>query len=160
MVIYTADYITVTEGTTYFATRLYATAWTGASAGDQAKAIHMATQAINSLPFKGRKYDPDQANAFPRYIPLARGGYILADEDESGDPTVPQLVKDACAEECLELLTSGNSNRRKLQNEGVTSFRLSELSETFAKPSEVPRLTSFMARQLLKPYLAAGVPIV
>jgi len=155
-VIYTTDYITVEEGDTYFETRLYSSAWTNADPADQASAIRMATQAINGLPFKGRKYDPDQANAFPRYIPYPRGGYYLAEEDGS----VPQLVKDACCEECLELLTSGNSNRRKLQNEGVTSFRISELSETFATPSEVPRLTSFVARQILKPFLAAGVPIV
>jgi len=159
-VIYTTDYITVTEANTYFTTRLNSSTWTSATAGDKASAIRMATQAINSLPFKGRKYDPGQANAFPRYIPLARGGYYLAEEDDSGNLITPQIVKDACAEECLELLTSGNSSRRALQNEGVTSFRILELSETFATPSEVPRLTSFVARQLLKPFLAAGVPIL
>lgn len=158
--IYTTDYITVAEGTTYFATRLYSSAWTSASAGDKASAIRMATQAINSLAFKGRKYDPDQANAFPRYIPYPRGGYYLADEDGTGAAVVPAVVKEACAEECLELLTTGNSSRRKLQNEGVTSFRISELSETFGPSSNAPRLTSLVARQLMKPYLVAGVPIL
>jgi len=118
-------------------------------------ALHMATQAINSLPLKGWKADPEtQVNAFPRYTPLARGGYM-------GDGvTVPQVVIDACCEEALELLATGNNARRTLQDQGVTELKMLDIWERFAPPAGQPTLTSRIARQLMKPYMAAGVPIV
>lgn len=113
----------------------------------------MATQAINCLSLKGWKIDPAQANAFPRLIPLARGGYM-------GDGTVPQAVIDACCEEALELITTGNNSRRSLQDQNVASFRMLDLSENFTPPVGQTTLTSRMARQMMRPYIAAGVPIV
>lgn len=153
--IYTADYITHDDAETYFATRLYAAAFLAASDADMESALHMATQAINGLPLKGWKANPaTQENAFPRYIPLARGGFM-------GDGvTVPTAVTAACCEEALELITTGNNSRRSLQDQGVASFRMLDLSETFAPAPGQPTLTSRMARQMMRPYIAAGVPIV
>jgi hypothetical protein len=114
----------------------------------------MATQTINALPLKGWKADPAQANAFPRYVPLARGGFM-------GDGvTVPQAVIDACCEEALEIISNGSSNRRTLQDQGVTSMRLLDLSETYVSQGGAPVLTSRMAKQLLYPFVASVVPIV
>ena len=153
--IYTADYIDHTGADTYFGTRLYAALFTAATDGDKASALHMATQAINCLPLKGWKADPaTQVNAFPRYIPLARGGFM-------GDGvTVPQAVIDACCEEALEIITTGNNSRRSLQDQNVASFKMLDLSETFAPAPGQPALTSRIARQMMRPYIAAGVPIV
>lgn len=152
--IYTADYIDHTGADTYFGTRLYAALFIAAVDGDKTSALHMATQAINCLPLKGWKADPTQANAFPRYVPLARGGF-------TGDgTTVPQAVIDACCEEALEIFTNGASNRRTLQDQGVTSMHLSSLSETFTDQGGAPVLTSRIAKQLMHPYIAAVVPIV
>lgn len=153
--INTADYIDHDDADDYFATRLYAALFLAATDGDKESALHMATQAINCLPLKGWKADPaTQVNAFPRYIPLARGGFM-------GDGvTVPQAVIDACCEEALEIITTGNNSRRSLQDQNVESFRMLDLSETFAKPAGQPTLTSRMARQMMRPYIAAGVPIV
>lgn len=150
-----ADYITHDDAETYFATRLHATAFLTATAANMESALHMATQAINCLPLKGWKAVPaTQVNAFPRYIPLARGGFM-------GDGvTVPQVVKDACCEESLEIIVTGNNSRRSLQDQNVTSFKMLDLSETFAPPAGQPTLTSRMARQMMRPYIAAGVPIV
>ena len=61
-----AYYGTISDGDTYFATKLRATAWTGATDADQEKALNMATRAIDQLNFKGDKYDEDQALEFPR----------------------------------------------------------------------------------------------
>jgi hypothetical protein len=154
-VIKTADYITHDDAEDYFATRLNATAFLGASDADMESALHMATQAINSLPLKGWKADPEtQVNAFPRYTPLARGGFM-------GDGvTVPQAVIDACCEEALELLATGGNVRRSLQDQGVTSMKMLDISESFAPPVDVPTLISRIARQLMKPFMAAAVPIV
>ena len=74
--------------------------------------------------------------------------------------TVPQAVIDACCEEALEIITTGNNSRRSLQDQGVASFRMLDLSETFAPAPGQPTLTSRMARQMMRPYIAAGVPIV
>jgi hypothetical protein len=154
-----SDYVDKDDAEDYFETRLYGTAFEAATDDDQTSALHMATQAINPLPLKGWKYDPSQANAFPRYVPLARGGYYLADVDSStGDPEVPQAVIDACCEEALELL--GNSKRLALQNQHVKGFSIGDLSENYEVPSEIPRLTSATARSFMKPFMAAGVPIV
>ncbi len=153
--INTADYIDHAGADTYFGTRLYATLFTAATDGDKESALHMATQAINCLPLKGWKANPEtQENAFPRYIPLARGGFM-------GDGvTVPAAVISACCEEALEIITTGNNSRRSLQDQGVQSFKMLDLSETFAPPAGQPTLTSRIARQLMRPYIAAGVPIV
>ena len=153
--IHTADYIDHTGADTYFGTRLYAALFTAATDGDKESALHMATQAINCLPLKGWKADPaTQVNAFPRYIPLARGGFM-------GDGvTVPQAVIDACCEEALEIITTGNNSRRSLQDQNVASFKMLDLSETFAPSPGQPTLTSRVARQMMRPFMAAGVPIV
>ena len=74
--------------------------------------------------------------------------------------TVPQAVIDACCEEALEIIVTGNNSRRSLQDQNVTSFKMLDLSETFAPPAGQPTLTSRMARQMMRPYMAAGVPIV
>lgn len=140
-----SSYVTVEEATTYFDSRLYAEAWDGSSAADKRKAINtlnMATKIIDRQLFKGRKADPDQELAFPRYP----------------DAEVPQAVKDACCEEALALLERGNNQRRKLQAEGVTSITIGSLSETYA-PGAGKKLLSQEARELLRPWLLGAVNI-
>jgi hypothetical protein len=155
--INTADYITHDDADDYFDTRLNATAWTaaGVSDADKESALHMATQAINCLGLKGWKANPEtQVNQFPRYIPLARGGIM-------GDGiTVPQAVIDACCEEALELLATGGNVRRSLQDQGVTSMKMLDVSETFGTPAGQPVLISRIAMNLMRPFIAVGVPIV
>ena len=135
-------YATVEEATTYFASRLHAEAWTQASTCDKGKALDMATRAIDRTPLKGVKTSYDQANQFPRYP----------------DTEVPQAVKDACCEEALAILERGNNQRRKLQQEGVQSFTLGNMSETYA-PGAGRGLISQEAKELLGPWLLGGVNI-
>ena len=139
-----AAYVTVQEGTTYFASRLHAEAWTAASAGDQQKALTMATRAIDRTPLKGVKNTYDQANQFPRYP----------------DAEVPQAVKDACCEEALAILERGNNQRRKLQQEGVVSYSIGGLTETFVAGARGRGLISQEARELLRPWLLGAVSII
>ena len=137
-----ASYVTVEEATTYFASRLHAEAWTQASTCDKGKALDMATRAIDRTPLKGVKASYDQANQFPRYP----------------DAEVPQAVKEACCEEALAILEIGNSQRRKLQQEGVQSFSLGNMSETFAAGAG-KGLLSQEAKELLRPWLLGAVNI-
>jgi hypothetical protein len=55
-------------------------------------------------------------------------------------------------------LERGNSQRRKLQKEGVQSFTLGNMSETYA-PGTGRGLLSQEAKELLKPWLLGAVMI-
>lgn len=139
----TTAYVTTEEATTYFASRLHAEAWTALSADDKPKALAMATKVIDRQLLKGRKTDPDQELAFPRY----------------SDKKVPEAVKEACCEEALALLERGSSQRLKLQQEGVQSFSLGNMSETYITGAG-KGLLSQEAKELLKPWLLGAVNII
>jgi hypothetical protein len=133
-------YINLTEANEYFSNRLHADAWAEASDADKEKALQQATKAIDRQPLKGRKTDTAQTLAFPRYP----------------DTEIPAAVKEACCEEALAILESGNSQRRKLQQEGVQSFTLGNMSETYAAGAG-KGLLSQEAKELLRPWLLGGV---
>ena len=136
-------YINLTEANEYFSNRLHADAWVEASDADKEKALAMATKAIDRQRLNGRKTNPSQPLAFPRYP----------------DAEIPQNVKEACCEEALAILERGNSQRRKLQQEGVQSFSIGNLSETFAAGAGRGMLSQ-EAKELLKPWLLGAVMII
>lgn len=136
------SYIDIEEADEYFAGRLHAESWAGAADGDKEKALKQATRQIDRQPLKGRKAVTSQALAFPRYP----------------DTEVPEAVKEACCEEALALLERGNNQRRKLQQEGVQSFTLGNMSETYA-PGSGRGLLSQEAKELLRPWLLGAVNI-
>ena len=130
------SYVSFAEANEYFSNRLHADAWAEASDADKEKALAMAAKAIDRQPLRGRKMDPSQALAFPRYP----------------DTEVPEAVKEACCEEALAMLERGNSQRRKLQQEGVQSFSLGNMSETYITGAG-KGLLSQEAKELLRPWL-------
>jgi RNase P subunit RPR2 len=139
---YILSYVSLTEANEYFSDRLHADAWAEAADADKEKALAMATKAIDRQPLKGRKTDLVQEMAFPRYP----------------DTEVPQAIKEACCEEALAILERGNSQRRRLQKEGVQSFTLGNMSETYA-PGSGKGLLSQEAKELLRPWLIGAVNI-
>ena len=162
IIVGTAAYIDVAGADAYFANRLHADAWTSATAGDKEKALKQATKVIDRQPLKGRPVDLSQPLAFPRC-------YLAPDAPPSQyrfdllagwwcETELPEAVVDACCEEALALLERGNSQRRKLQQEGVQSASIGSLSETYA-PGSGRGLLSQEARELLRPYLAGAVTI-
>lgn len=136
------SYCTVEYANEYFKNRLHAESWSGADSETKEKALRQATRAIDRQPLRGRKTNPEQELAFPRHQ----------------DTEVPEAVKEACCEEALALLESGNSQRRKLQQEGVQSFSLGNMSETFAAGAG-KGLLSQEAKELLRPWLIGAVMI-
>ena len=136
------SYVSLAEANEYFSNRLHADAWVEASDADKDKALAMATKAIDRQPLKGRKTETGQALAFPRYP----------------DTEIPAAVKEACCEEALAILESGNSQRRKLQQEGVQSFSLGNMSETYAAGAG-KGLLSQEAKELLRPWLLGAVNV-
>jgi hypothetical protein len=134
------SYIDIEEANEYFAGRLHTESWSGADDATKEKALRQATRTIDRQLLKGRKTDPEQELAFPRHP----------------DTEIPKEVQEACCEEALALLERGNSQRRRLQQEGVQSFSLGNMSETYVAGAG-RGLLSQEAKDLLRPWLLGGV---
>ena len=134
------SYCTIEYADEYFKNRLHAESWSGAASSIKEKALKQATRAIDRQRLKGNKTNPSQPLAFPRYP----------------DTEVPEAVKEACCEEALALLERGNSQRWKLQQEGVQSFTLGNMSETYIAGAGRGMLSQ-EAKELLRPWLLGGV---
>ena len=137
------SYCTIEYADEYFKKRLHAESWGETSDADKEKALRQATKEIDRQLLKGRKATEAQELAFPRHP----------------DTEVPEAVKEACCEIALALLERGNSQRRKLQQEGVQSFTLGNMSETFAAGAG-KGLLSQEAKELLRPWLLGSVNII
>lgn len=153
-------YADVSEADSYLSGRLYTDAWDDADEADKQAALITATRTIDRLTLVGRPADDDQALAFPRTIRATDGSDVDTDD-------IPQAVADATVEEALALLDRGNSERRKLQADGVTSFQIGSLSESYANrsirtgsPIKPQALASLEARELMRPWIAKSVRIV
>ena len=133
-------YCTIEYAEEYFSGKIYTEEWDEADATTKEKALKEATRQIDRQPLRGRKSDREQTLAFPRYP----------------DTELPEAVKEACCEEALALLERGNSQRRKLQQEGVQSFSLGNMSESYAAGAG-KGLLSQEAKELLRPWLLGGV---
>ena len=134
------SYCTTEYADEYFKNRLHAESWGQADESTKEKALRQATRAIDRQLLRGRKTNPEQELAFPRHP----------------DTEVPAAVKEACCEEALALIESGNSQRRKLQQEGVQSFSLGNMSETYVAGAG-RGLLSQEAKELLRFWLLGGV---
>ena len=134
------SYCTVEYANEYFGRRLHAEIWAQADDSTKEKALWQATRAIDRQLLRGRKTNPEQELAFPRHP----------------DTEIPTAVKEACCEEALALLERGNSQRRKLQQEGVQSFSLGNMSETYIVGAG-KGLLSQEAKELLGPWLLGSV---
>lgn len=136
------SYIDIDGADEYFAGRLHVESWSGADSETKEKALRQATRSIDRMPLRGRKTDLHQPLAFPRYP----------------GTEIPEAVQEACCEEALALLERGNSQRRKLQQEGVQSFTLGNMSENYAAGAG-KGLLSQEAKELLQPWLIGAVNI-
>lgn len=138
----TNSYISVADATLYFADRLYSDAWTNAAADDKAKALIMATKKIDQMHMLGVKAVTNQTLEFPRalysYSDQVRLNIVGAADLFYGpnwviETEVSQVVKDATCEQAIFLLKGGvgGNKRAELQAQGVKSFSLGNLSESF-----------------------------
>jgi hypothetical protein len=150
---------TVEAGDAYFATRLGATAWTGATSADKAKALQMATRALDSMQWDGVKYDSTQERAFPRKYRLDPdqtapwGTTITLDAYGWYAPATPQAISDACCEEAIALLSyyanTTGTQREALIAAGVTQFKLGDLAESYSQQGRRDALKSPVAKRLV-----------
>ena len=152
-------YVTLTEASTYFATRLYTDEWDEAIASQRTAALTMAQQAIDALPLIGVRATTTQTDAFPRCYTIRFDRYnglegSTIDTSVYTDTLVPQCVKDAVCEEALALLKYGDSERVRLQEQGVTAASRGDLHEVYTARHG---LLSPQARDLLRPWLLGVV---
>ena len=146
------SYITLAEAEDYFAERLHADAWAGASEADKEKALLTACRHLEQLRYwDGNRpafTDPRQRLRFPRVI----------DTDAAGAFVIPHPVKEAQCEEALALLARGTEHerRRSLQAAGVKSFAVDGLSESYDSGADRQVLLSAEARSLLVGYISRG----
>lgn len=114
------SYVTVEEADSYFANTLQFEDWNQFDTSAKEKALITATRQIDRLPFASRKLDINQSLEFPRTttnLPFSDG--------------IPDSITYATCEQALFLL-QGGSKRQELQKQGVKSYSLGDLSETFA----------------------------
>jgi hypothetical protein len=157
-----SEYVDSDEMDSYVADRPEAESWDALSGDEQEALLGYVSGLVDSLPFTGRKYETDlteQPLQWPRLIKV-RGGWRV-ERDADDNVVVPQAIKDAVCEEALARLDTSNDARRALQEGGVKSFHLSDLSETYTGDLQgggikgTP-LRSWTAYRLLEPYLAKG----
>lgn len=139
----TDSYLTTIElADAIFAKRLGAASWTAASSADKAKALQMATAAIDALTYSGYKQSDTQDRQFPRmhkfdpdyYSPYTTSPtYSVAGDCVTLD--TPGDVLLACALEALALIeyyaNTSPIDESDLISKGVKSFSLGKLSMSF-----------------------------
>lgn len=121
--------------------------------------LRKAARILDRQPLIGIKAVTTQTMEFPRAIYTDTTGYS---NNIYGDWYVQSAVPDAVMYAQCEIalsLTSGESERQKMQREGVRSFTIGHLSESLIGLSG--EVLPIEAKSLLAPYLATGgVPIV
>ena len=130
-------YALVATATTYFDERIGSTAWTNASADDQARALIMATRRLDQERYEGTKDDEDQALAWPR------DGAFDPDGVEYDDATIPTVVIEAMYEEALAYLIVAEAGDNPIGVSGLEPFKSGKVG-----PLEFEKDTTYVAGQL------------
>lgn len=148
------SYVTLAEADLY-ATSIYPeTKWGSLAAEERELRLVLACEQLEALPFVGRKRRNGQPLAFPRHP----------------ESTVPSSIKTAQMELALLPLredaasTQADAAQRvSLQRQGVTSFSLGDLSESYGASAglsaDFPFLLDAKISGLLRRFLSGGYPV-
>ncbi|OPX80426.1 MAG: hypothetical protein A4E45_00046 [Methanosaeta sp. PtaB.Bin039] len=137
-----------------------------AAASAQAWYCREATRRIDALPLRGGRYEEPyiengsqsdvnadgliQTLEFPRSI----DGVTCDWDNGTSLPIVPELVKLACLEEAIAIVSFGSSGRLSLQSQGVKSYSIGgKLSETFRDGAGSEVLSSPQATRYMRRYI-------
>lgn len=153
------SYIDIDNADAYFAIRYGAEAWAELSNEVKDKLLITATQRIDRLPLKGRKYVYTQTLNFPRYL-----DYCYFNEQSyigslTNSGIIPTEVEKATCEEAFALLNTEAIKRQELQRQGVSSFSIGKLSESYSGSKSLSFLVSQDAKDLLKSWIMGKVKI-
>ena len=148
-------YVTLQEANAYVATHYLSndtlrSSWEGLTDEDRTVLLTKSFQAIELLPFTGRKLTRDQSTAFPRW-PCKE---------------VPEAIKWAQIENAVAKSDASNEEDTKYYERlwmyGVESYSIGNLSERTSSGSygvrgaQATGVTSAIADRLLRPYLGGG----
>ena len=141
-------YVTLAEANEYVSTHYLSndplrTSWEDLFDEDQEVLLTQSFQALELLPFTGRKLNPEQHTAFPRW-PYKE---------------VPEAVKWAQIEHALARSDASAVEDERhyahLRAQGVESYSIGNLSEQLGSSVSGPRVSA-KAELLLRPYLGGG----
>lgn len=120
------SYSTRLQATEYHEGRLFATAWTGASTGDQDAALVWATRLLdNHFDWTAGKYTLTQALRWPRFGALDRDGHLI-------DALIlPISLIEATAE--LARILIGSDRTLEVGTEGLKSLKVDVIKLEFDK---------------------------
>lgn len=115
------------EADAYFADRLFATGWTGATEGNQDAALIMATRGINAQCYRGTAASATQALQFPRTGLTLPNGYSTTATE------IPRAIKEATYEYALYLLNSATDAtlERSQVAEGLSELKAGPVTLKF-----------------------------
>ena len=159
LIVNTDTYILTTDCSTYLAAHYISTdtkllAWTALSSDNKDILLRKAAQIIDRQPLTGFKALATQTMEFPRAIYTDNGvtglNNMFYGDEWYIEPSAPDAVKYAQCEIAIELV-GGVSAREELQRDGVKSFSLGNLSETYSGAQN--NIISYEAKQLLAPYM-------
>ena len=165
LIVGTDSYITLADADLYIAANYMSTdtrfiAWDALTDANKEVVLRKATQIIDRLPLVGVKSTSTQVLKFPRALYTDAQSYsvntVFTFDGMYVQSETPQDVLDAQCEIALDL-GQGVNDRAELQRQGVKSFSLGKLSETYGSVKDV---TSFEARRLLAQFTAGGVRII
>lgn len=169
----TNTYITLIEADTYVNDNYVSTSskyisWDMLSDGDKEIFLKNACKKIDRQVLKGIKAINTQILEFPRalYTDYSIQNFpntnIRYNSDWVVETEVNQNVKDSQIEETLAIMINGDTANQRidLQSQGVKSFRLGNLSETYGGTVKSgTRLFSVEAKELLRYWLNGSVMI-
>tara|TARA_Y100000310_G_scaffold160700_1_gene160534 strand:- start:1261 stop:1764 length:504 start_codon:yes stop_codon:yes gene_type:complete len=113
-------YISLADAETYFEGRLNITDWDGATDANKNIALAMSAALLDDyFKFEGHKTTQEQALSWPRYDIHIDGFHIPS-------TTIPQRLKDACAEYAMWLLRSDRTAEE--DSVGFKSLKAGSLS--------------------------------
>lgn len=152
-------YVTVEEASEYIQLRYPSTdeqraLWESLTESDQAVYLQKSFDVLETLPFRGRKYSPEQETAFPRWP----------------NPEVPKAIKYAQIENALTLSDDTSSEETsfydKMWRFGINSYSIGNVSETsgdgtwgHSSSDGASSVQSAKARTMVQPYLMGGFGI-
>lgn len=161
------SYISLVDADTYLSNHYIAAdpkkvAWDALTDADCEALLRKAAITIDRQPLVGLKATIAQTLAFPRAIYSDFPNYIyqtqafINDSNWYVQTSVPTEVKEAQCEIAIES-TQTTPNRVKLQRQGVKSFSLGSLSESYTGSQN--NIISQEAKELLSPYIGGGFRI-
>lgn len=136
-------YLSRAEANAYFDTRLYASAWTGATDAVKDAAIVWATRLLDRMvEWEGGVWSTTQALRWPRsYVYDADGKMLTSD-------VIPRQVKEATAELAIWLIQKDRT--AETGREGIRAFAAGKVSFEFDK-TDTPPVIPDAVYQLLVP---------